>query len=257
MSTTGTRDGSSSRIRVHVHGADGRMGSTCVSAIEGAPDMELVGRSDRDDDFTALLAREGPDVVVDFTTPAVVAESVRTALEAGCHVVSGTTGLAPERAQELGDLAARRERGFLLAPNFAIGVILMQRFAREAAQHFEDVEIIEMHHEAKVDAPSGTALHTAASIAAAAARPLNRRRPADAKETLAGARGGWSSDVPIHSVRLPGLLAHQEVLFGGAGELLTIRHDTTDRRAFMPGVLLGVRKIGGYRGLVDSLERLL
>jgi 4-hydroxy-tetrahydrodipicolinate reductase len=132
----------------------------------------------------------------------------------------------------------------------------MQRFAREAARHFDDVEIIELHHDRKVDAPSGTALHTADLIAEAAGRPLNRGRPAQT-ELVAGARGGARSGVPVHSVRLPGLLAHQEVMFGGLGQVLTIRHDALDRQAFMPGVLLGIRRIRSCRGLVDSLERLL
>lgn len=243
-------------IRVHVNGALGRMGSTAVEAVEAAEDMVLCGHSDAGDDLAALLAKGKAQVMVDFTVPAAVESAVRTALEAGCHVVCGTTGLPREKAMALGQLAEEQGLGFLLAPNFALGVILMQRFAREAVKVFPDVEILELHHEQKQDAPSGTAIATARQIAAAADAPLNAGRPAS-KELLEGARGGSESHVPIHSIRLPGLLAHQEVLFGGPGQVLSIRQDTLDRRAFMPGVLLGIRKIRDRKGLVDSLEQLL
>ena len=243
-------------IRVHVHGAKGRMGATCVEAVHGASDMEVCGETDYGDDLAGALADERPDVVIEFTVPSAVEENVRTMLEAGVPVVAGTTGLPKDKAEALDALAREKGVGFLLAPNFAIGVILMQKFAREAAVHFRDVEILELHHDRKVDAPSGTALHTADLIAASAGGPLNADRP-DEEETVPGARGGKQGGVPIHSVRLPGLLAHQEVMFGGVGQVLTIRHDALDRRAFMPGVLLGVRKIREHTGLIDSLERLL
>ncbi len=242
--------------RVHVHGALGRMGSSCVNAITAAADMEVCGKTDFGDDLAAALAAGQPDVVVEFTIPDAIEQNVRTMLNAGVPVVAGTTGLSPDKAAELGELARGKGVGFLLAPNFAIGVILMQKFAREAARHFDDVEILELHHDRKVDAPSGTALHTADLIAAAAERPLNQGRPVET-ELVAGARGGRRHDIPVHSVRLPGLLAHQEVMFGGLGQVLTIRHDALDRQAFMPGVLLGIRTIGEHLGLVDSLECLL
>ncbi len=243
-------------IRVHVHGALGRMGSTCVEAVSCADDLGLCGTTDQGDDLAAALASGKPDVVIEFTIPDAVEANVRTMLEAGVPVVAGTTGLPRGKAEALGALAREKGVGFLLAPNFAIGVILMQKFAREAAAHFDDVEILELHHDRKVDAPSGTALHTADLIAAAAKRSLNANRP-DETETVAGARGGKQAGVPIHSVRLPGLLAHQEVMFGGVGQVLTIRHDALDRRAFMAGVLLGVRQIRNHVGLIDSLEFLL
>ena len=243
-------------IRVHVQGAKGRMGSTVVSAVEAAADMELTGTSDLGDDLAAALAESSPDVAVEFTTPDAVEQSVRTMLEAGVHVVSGTTGLPCEQAQALGEVAAARELGFLLAPNFSISTILLQRFAGAAARHFADVEIIELHHERKLDAPSGTAIHTARLIAEAAPGEVNPGRP-DETETIPGCRGGKEAGIPIHSVRLPGLLAHQEVIFGAQGQLLTLRQDTLDREAFMPGVLLGIRKIHEHRGLIDSLEHLL
>lgn len=243
-------------IRVHVHGALGRMGAACVTAIEEVDDMEVCGKTDYGDDLADALAQGRPDVVVEFTVPEAVENNVRTVLSAGIPVVAGTTGLATDKAEELGRLAEAKGVGFLLAPNFAIGVILMQKFAREAVRHFDDVEILELHHDRKVDAPSGTALHTADQIAAAAERPLNQGRP-DQTELVDGARGGERNGIPVHSVRLPGLLAHQEVMFGGLGQVLTIRHDALDRQAFMPGVLLGIRSIREHRGLVDSLERLL
>ena len=243
-------------IRVHVHGALGRMGRTVVQAVEDAPDMEVCGKTDVGDDLAAELGAGRPDVVVEFTVPDAVEQNVRTMLEHGVPVVAGTTGLPRTRAEELGRLAEGKGVGFLLAPNFSIGVILMQRFAREAVKHFAHVEILELHHDRKVDAPSGTALHTADLIAANSPHPLNADRPAET-EILPGARGGRREGIPIHSVRLPGLLAHQEVVFGAPGQVLTIRHDALDRQAFMPGVLLGIRAIRAHRGLVDSLERLL
>jgi len=243
-------------IRVHVHGAGGRMGRACVEAVRAAADLELCGTSGRADDLAVRLRETRPEVVVEFTVPGAVEANLRAILEAGSHVVSGTTGLPPERAAELGELAASRQRGLLLAPNFAVGVLLLQRFARETAAHFADVEIIELHHEQKRDAPSGTALHTARQIAEAAPGELNGGRPRT-EELIAGCRGGSVEGIPVHSVRLPGLLAHQEVLFGAPGQLLSLRHDTLDRQAFMPGVLLGVRRIRERTGLWDSLEHFL
>lgn len=232
------------------------MGATCVQAVAAAADMVICGQSDAGDDLAALLAAGDAQVMVDFTVPDAVAAGVRTALEVGCHVVCGTTGLPREQAETLGRLAEDKHLGFLLAPNFALGVILMQRFAREAAKVFADVEILELHHQQKQDAPSGTAIATARQIAAAAPGALNASRPQQ-QQLLEGARGAVEQGIPIHSVRLPGLLAHQEVLFGGPGQVLTIRQDTLDRSAFMPGVLLGIRRVVGRRGLVDSLEHLL
>ena len=243
-------------VRVHVHGAGGRMGVLSVAAIRAEKDLVLCGTSGRNDDLAASLRASRPQVLVEFTVTGAVEANVRAGLEAGAHVVSGTTGLPRERAKALGQLAQERGRGFLLAPNFAIGVLLMQRFAREAVRWLPDVEIVELHHADKTDAPSGTALATADQIAAAAAGPLNVERPR-AHELVAGARGGARGGIPIHSLRLPGLVAHQEVIFGGLGQALTIRHDALDRRAFMPGLLLAIRRIDGHRGLVESLEPML
>jgi 4-hydroxy-tetrahydrodipicolinate reductase len=245
-----------SAIRVHVHGARGRMGSACVEAIAGAADMQLVGTSGRGDDLHEALRASRPEVAVEFTVAEAAADHLRVMLESDCHVVSGTTGLPAAQARALGELARARGRGLLLAPNFALGMLLLQRFARQAAAWMHDVEIVELHHERKRDAPSGTALHTARLIAEAARTALNQGRP-DTAELRAGARGGIEEGVPIHSIRLPGLLAHQEVLFGAPGQVLTLRHDALDRRAYLPGVLLGIRRIRSRTGLVDSLDSML
>jgi 4-hydroxy-tetrahydrodipicolinate reductase len=232
------------------------MGTAACQAIDAAEDMELCGQTGRGDDLRQALQAGRPRVLVEFTAPDAVAANLRVALEEGVHVVSGTTGLAESQARELGELAAERHLGCLIAPNFCLGVLLMQDFAARATRWFDDVEILEMHHEKKLDAPSGTALSTAKLIAGAAKAELNQGRP-ETREVLSGVRGGCEGEIPIHSIRLPGLLAHQEILFGATGQVLSIRHDCLDREAFMPGILLGIRRIGASRGLVDSLAEFL
>ncbi len=244
------------KLRVHVHGADGRMGQACVAAVTAAADLELVGQSAGPEPLAKALAASRPQVLVEFTTGKYAPAHYRAAFAAGVHVVSGTTGIPADEVAALAREAETTGVGFVLAPNFALGVILLQKFAREAARWFDDVEILELHHERKVDAPSGTALDTAREIAEAAGRPLNRARPPGAAAEP-GARGHEVGGIPVHSVRLPGLLAHQEVWFGAAGQLLTLRHDTSDRTAFMPGVLLAVRRVASRRGLVAGIAELL
>jgi 4-hydroxy-tetrahydrodipicolinate reductase len=221
-----------SPIKVAVAGAAGRMGATVCQAVEGAPDMELVGRADPALGATledALLA--APEVLVDFTIPTTALANARQAVAAGVHVVIGTTGFD---AAELQDLREAKANVFV-APNFAIGAVLMMRFAVEAARHMAKAEVIELHHDRKVDAPSGTAARTAALMQEAS-----------------------GVAVPVHSVRLPGLVAHQEVILGDVGQTLTIRHDSIDRESFMPGVLLAVRAVGGLtESPVVGLEKLL
>ena len=220
-------------IRVAVAGAAGRMGQTVCRAVEGAEDLELTGRADPA--LGTLLADVLPnaDVLVDFTVPSSVVANAREAVAAGVHVVIGTTGFDPA---ELGEGAGAKANVFI-APNFAIGAVLMMQFAVQAARHMAKAEIIELHHDTKVDAPSGTAARTAALMAEAS--------PSGATP-------------PIHSVRLPGLVAHQEVILGDVGQTLTIRHDSTDRESFMPGVLLAIRKVGGLtESPVVGLEKLL
>jgi 4-hydroxy-tetrahydrodipicolinate reductase len=221
-------------IRVAVAGAAGRMGQTVCDAVSEAADMELVARADPalGTSVSSALA-EGPDVMVDFTVPATAVQNAREAVAAGVHVVIGTTGFQPSELADVGDTEAR----VFIAPNFAIGAVLMMEFAQQAARYMRRAEIIELHHDTKLDRPSGTAARTAALMAQAA--------PA-------------IGDVPIHSVRLPGLVAHQEVILGDVGQTLTIRHDSIDRRSFMPGVLLAVRRVGTLReSPVVGLEKLL
>ncbi len=228
-------------IKVAVAGAAGRMGQTVCEAVLAAPDMELVGRADPRLDTTLADVLEDAEVVVDFTEPDTALENALACIRAGVHVVIGTTGFdsAPlEHAQpEQGGRAADRPRAnVLIAPNFAIGAVLMTRFAVEAARHMQKAEIIELHHDQKLDAPSGTAKRTA--------------------QLMAEASGG--EPPPIHSVRLPGLVAHQEVILGDLAQTLTIRHDSTGRESFMPGVLLAVRRVASLsEPLVVGLESLL
>jgi 4-hydroxy-tetrahydrodipicolinate reductase len=221
-----------------------------VGAVAGSPAPD-VAISDRID----ALAEAGAEVAVDFTHPDAVWDDITWCLDHGVHAVVGTSGLSGERLAELGERLSSREGrpNVLVAPNFAIGAVLMERFAAQAARFFAAVEVIELHHDGKADAPSGTAMSTARRLAAERAEPY---RGPDA-ESLPGARGGDVEGVRVHSVRLPGLVGHQEVIFGGPGQTLTIRHDSTDRSSFMPGVLLAIRAVATRPGLTVGLEPLL
>jgi 4-hydroxy-tetrahydrodipicolinate reductase len=213
------------------------MGQTVCAAVEGAGDMELVARADPvlGTSLEQALSDARPDVVVDFTVPATVFENARLCLERDTHVVVGTTGLEPGQLETLRELAGTSKGNCLIVPNFAIGAVLMMQAAKLIAPHMPDCEIVELHHDQKLDAPSGTAKRTAELIAQA----------------------GGRADPPIHSVRLPGLVAHQEVLFGGLGQTLSVRHDSISRESFMPGVLIAVRRVGEIDGLVAGLENVL
>jgi 4-hydroxy-tetrahydrodipicolinate reductase len=228
------------------------MGSEVCRAVEGADDMTLAGAIDVGDDRDALSAA---DVVVDFTTPDAVMDNLKWCIDAGKHVVVGTTGFDARRLQQvrewLGDDSAT---GVLIAPNFGIGAVLMMRFAAVAAPHFESVEIVELHHAGKVDAPSGTARRTAELVAEAR---QGRPSPDATTQEIDGARGSQVEGVRVHSIRLAGLVAHQEVLLGGHGETLTFRHDSLARESFMPGVLLGVRFVIDHPGLTLGIEAAL
>ncbi|HQR79909.1 MAG TPA: 4-hydroxy-tetrahydrodipicolinate reductase [Actinomycetota bacterium] len=239
-------------IRVGVVGAAGRMGRTVCEAVEAADGMELAARIDLGD---PLPGAGDCDVVVDFTTPDAVMGTLAHCIPAGIHVVVGTSGFDAARLAEVDELLAGHPQvGVLVAPNFSIGAVLMMRFAATAAPFFESVEIVELHHPDKVDAPSGTAVRTAEIIAAARS---GRPSPDATTTSLAGARGASVDGVTVHSVRLRGLVAHQEVLLGGVGETLSIRHDSLDRASFMPGVVLGVRKVGEHPGLTVGLDAFL
>jgi len=248
--------GMSEPLKVAVLGADGRMGATVCDAVEKAPDLELVARLEKDDDVASLAGRA--DVAVDFTVPSVTEANVHALLDAGVHAVVGTTGWDDAALARVEEHLARTDGlGVLIAPNFALSAVLAMQFAATAARYFESAEVVELHHPNKVDAPSGTALATARGIAAAR-RDAGLGAMPDATETQPdGARGAVVDGVHVHAVRLRGLVAHEEVVLGNPGEQLTIRTDSFDRESFMPGVLLGVREVGGRPGLTVGLEHLL
>lgn len=269
-------------IPVVVNGAAGKMGKEVIKAVTASEDMMLVGAVDQNpavlgqdvgevagcgaieipivNDLQSVLVLATQynvqGVMVDFTHPDTVYENVRSAIAYGVRPVVGTTGLSPEQIKDLAEFAEKSSTGVLVIPNFSIGVVLMQQAAIRAAQYFEHVEIIELHHNQKADAPSGTAIKTAEMLS-----ELGKTyNPALVKETehLAGARGSVCGDnIRIHSVRLPGLIAHQEVIFGAPGQIYTLRHDTSDRSCYMPGVLLSIRKIVNLKTLVYGLEKIL
>lgn len=218
------------KIKVIVNGAKGKMGQEVVKAVKNEADLELVAETDLGDDLGKKILEIGAEVVVDFTQPKTVMDSIRTILGYGAHGVIGTTGIAEDDLKEIKALCEANKVNCIVAPNFAVGAVLMMRFAKEAVKHMPKAEIIEMHHEQKADKPSGTALRTAQLM---------------------------GKDVPIHSVRLPGLVAHQEVIFGGVGQTLTIRHDSISRESFMPGVIMAIKKVKELKGLVYGLENLL
>jgi 4-hydroxy-tetrahydrodipicolinate reductase len=244
-------------IKVGVLGAAGRMGAEVVNAVKASPDCELVAALDLGDSLDQLLS-SGAHVVVDFTTPDAVMGNLEFLITHGIHAVVGTTGFDDQRMATLKSLSlAQPQVGILIAPNFAIGAVLMMEFAAKAAKYFESAEIIELHHPNKVDAPSGTASRTAALISDARKAAKLPAMPDATSSSLDGARGALVGDVPVHSVRLRGLIAHQEVLFGGPGETLTIRHDSLDRTGFMPGVLLGIKSVISRPGVTFGLEHFM
>jgi 4-hydroxy-tetrahydrodipicolinate reductase len=241
-------------VRVGVLGATGRMGRATCQAVQEAADLELVAAVARATGVDQLLGA-GAEVVVDFSRPEATAAAGQALLAEGVHLVSGTTGLAGEVMDELANLAGKADHGNLVwAPNFALGAVLAMHFAAVAGRFYPAAEVIELHHQGKADAPSGTALRTARAIAAARDRG---DPPGGGSESVAGVRGGEVDGVRVHSVRLPGLVAHQEVIFGGQGEVLTLRHDSLDRSSFMPGVLLAVRAVADRSGVTIGLEPLL
>jgi 4-hydroxy-tetrahydrodipicolinate reductase len=247
----------SDKLRVAVLGAQGRIGSETVRAIGAADDMELVAALGRGDKLEALV-EAGAQVVVELTTPASVMGNLDFCVRHGIHAVVGTTGWTGERLAQLDtSLAASPETGVLIAPNFSIGAVLTMKFAQQAARYFESVEVVELHHPNKADAPSGTATRTAQLIAAARAEVGCAPQPDATVTALDGARGADVDGVPVHAIRLRGLLAHQEVLLGGEGETLTIRHDSLHHSSFMPGILLGARRVVSTPGLTFGLEHFL
>lgn len=267
-------------VKVAVCGALGKMGQEVVKTVLNDPELDLVGVADVGGadrpvsqalglpseipvraDLKVMLTESRPQVCVDFTHPSVVLGNTLAMVEADCRPVIGTTGLSPENLETIRASLAVKGLGGMVVPNFAIGAILMMKFARQAAKYFDHAEIIELHHNKKADAPSGTAIKTAELMAAALAETGNSGfGPTNApeKEIFEGARGGQGpGNIQIHSVRLPGLVAHQEVLFGGPGQMLTIRHDSLDRTSFMPGVALACKEVMKRSGLTYGLEEIL
>ncbi|OYD09699.1 4-hydroxy-tetrahydrodipicolinate reductase [Paludifilum halophilum] len=262
-------------IRVVIAGATGRMGQEAVKLVQREENMILAGAVSRSrigedvgesvgigsvgialtDSLEDALVQSRPDVLVDFTTPEVVYRNTELAIQYGVRPVVGATGLSQGEIHELEAMCWDRGIGGVIAPNFAIGAVLMMNFASRAAKYLPHVEIIEMHHDRKLDAPSGTALKTAELISRE--REEMKQGQPDEKETLEGARGGYKDGFRVHSVRLPGLVAHQEVLFGGPGQLLTLRHDSMNRESFMPGVKLAAEKVMTLDHLVYGLEKIL
>jgi 4-hydroxy-tetrahydrodipicolinate reductase len=244
-------------IKVAVLGAKGKMGAQTCQAVEAADDLELVAALDQGDELDQLT-KAGAEVVVDFTRPEVVMDNLGWCIGHGIHAVVGTTGFTEERLATLRtQLEADPGTGVLIAPNFSIGAVLMMQFAAKAAPYYESVEIIELHHPDKVDAPSGTAQRTAQLIADARREAGSAPIPDATSTGLDGARGADVDGIAVHSIRLRGLVAHQEVLLGDVGETLSIRHDSMHRESFMAGVLLGVRKIVDTRGLTVGLEHFM
>ncbi len=241
-------------MRVGVLGAKGKVGKAMCEAVRGADDLTLSAEVDAGDPLSAFTD-SGTEVVIDFTHPDVVMNNLKYLVDNGIHAVVGTTGFTEERLDHVRSWLAGKQTGVLIAPNFAIGAVLSMYFAQKAAPYFESVEVIELHHPQKADAPSGTATRTAQLISAA--RKGMPPNPDATSTGLSGARGADIGGVPVHSVRLAGLVAHQEVLFGTLGETLTIRHDSIDRTSFVPGVLLAVRQIPQRPGLTIGLEPLL
>ena len=242
-------------MRVGVLGAKGKVGTAMCAAVEAAADLTLSAEVDAGDPLSGFTDT-GTEAVIDFTHPDVVMKNLEFLIVNGIHAVVGTTGFTDERlAQVTQWLAKSPGTGVLIAPNFAIGAVLSMHFAQKAAPYFESAEVIELHHPQKADAPSGTAIRTAKLIAEA--RKGLPPNPDATSTGLAGARGADVDGIPVHSVRVTGLVAHQEVLFGTTGETLTIRHDSLDRTSFVPGVLLAVRQIAGRPGLTIGIEPLL
>jgi len=262
-----------SKIKVAVNGALGRMGQQVLSAVAADTELELTCAADimadRDHlnvtglsrkvplhtNLTSLIEMYHPQVVVDFTVPESAIGSARLALKNGANLVMGTTGLSEADLKEIGSLAQAHKKGAVVAPNFAIGAVIMIHLAKIASRYFDNAEIIELHHDRKLDAPSGTALATARAMASAHGKPFVI--PVTEKETLKGTRGGLSDGISIHSIRLPGLVASQEVIFGTQGQTLSIRHDTLSRESFMPGVVLAIKEVIKRHGLIFGLDILL
>ncbi len=240
-------------IRVLINGANGRMGLASVAAINTDPELTLVGQLGRQDDLAMAIKKTNAQVVVDFTNAEAVLKNTQIIVDAGIHPVIGTSGLLSAQIKAFQQQCAELKLGGIIAPNFSLGAVLMMKHAQAIAKYFPHVEIIEMHHDGKLDSPSGTALRTAEMLA----ETRDQLTPKLLRETIPGARGATHYGIPIHALRLPGLVAHEQIIFGGTGETLTIRHDSIDRISFMPGVCLACKKVMELDTLVYGLEHIL
>lgn len=242
-------------IRILINGANGKMGQITAKTIENCADFALVGTLGRKDNLAHEIKNTKADIVIDLTNAEAVLENTKTIIESGARPVIGTSGLMKEQIQLLQKRCAELKLGGIVAPNFSLGAVLMMKHAQEIATYFPNVEIIEMHHDGKLDSPSGTAIYTADMLATKRATiPPSSK---NTREIVAGARGATYQQIPIHSIRLPGLVAHQEIIFGGTGETLTLRHDSIDRQCFMPGIILACKKVMKLNELVYGLENIL
>ena len=243
-----------SLTRVLINGSMGRMGQESIKAVSEDPELKLVAQTDLGDNLAESIDQSKAQVVIDFTTAASALKNTFCIIESGARPVIGTSGLLPEEISELQALCTKHKLGGIIAPNFAIGAVLMMKYSQDAAKYFPHVEVIELHHDHKAEAPSGTAIKTANLLAESRG---SAPKKVDEKEILSGARGANAGDIRIHSVRLPGLVAHQEIIFGGRSQILTIRHDSIHRDSFMPGVCLACKKVVDLNELVYGLEHLL
>ena len=241
--------------KIIVNGYKGKMGIEAVKAIESDPALELVGKTDIEDNLAEEIKKCNASIVVDLTHPKSIFKNVKTILNAHAHAVVGTTGLTESQLEECQNIAKKNKKACLICPNFAIGAILMMRFAKEAASFFDRCEIIEYHHDKKADAPSGTAIKTAQLITENN-QSINSKMLTET-ELIKGSRGGAVNNIPIHSLRLPGVIANQEVILGTQGQTLTMKHDTISREAFMPGLILAIKATHAHIGLVYGLEKIL
>lgn len=242
-------------IRVLVNGANGKMGQAAVKAITECPDLVLAGATGRGDDLAGEIKNKKADVVVDLTNAESVLKNTKIIIESGAHPVIGTTGFREEEVNQFKKVCADLKLGGIIAPNFSLGAVLAIKYAQEIAKYFPAIEIIEKHHDKKLDSPSGTAVFAAELLAKS--RTSIPSLPQNTRETIAGARGANYCGIPIHAIRLPGLVAHLEILFGGTGETLSLRHDTIDRQCFMPGIILSCKKVVELKELVYGLENIL
>lgn len=244
--------------KVIVNGAFGRMGQITTKTINESKNFSLVGTLGHHDNLNAAIVEHQADIVIDFTHATTVYENALVIINAGARPVIGTSGLLPDQISKLQSICTEKKIGGIIAPNFSLGAVLLMKHAAEIARHFSAVEIIEMHHDGKLDSPSGTAIKSAEMIAKQLAQsPQNVNSPKPCHETLPGARGAQCQHIPIHAIRLPGLLAHESIIFGSTGETLTLRHDSISRECFMPGVLLACHKVMTLDSLIYGLENLL